>query len=190
MLRMPTERSMASRATAKISGRRSKGFSPFEIRARNSSVMAMSCGSVRARMRSSCRFTRSTCLRYRFTMRWFCVPRVLRTIQSRTGIPLKSWLLDMMVFLSARWLAQVSGRVGSPCVERRAARRVLLGTRWRTSTRWLTGRPARWALSASCITPERAEAARCAGASPWSAARVVRGSSGWHREARVPHCRG
>ena len=166
---------MASRATAKISGRRSKGFSPLVMRARNSSVIAMSCGSVRARMRSSWRFTRSTCLRYRLTMRWFCVPRVLRTIQSRTGIPLKSWLLDMMVFLSARSLARVSGRVGSPCVERRAAQRVLFGKRWRTSTRWFRSRQTPW---------------RCRQAASRLGGRRQRGVLKHHRGAQRELCAG
>ena len=63
MFRMPTARSIASRATAKISGRRSNGFSPLAMRARNSSVFAMSCASVRPRTEVSWRFTRSTCFR-------------------------------------------------------------------------------------------------------------------------------
>ena len=80
-----------------------------------------------------------------------------------------------MVFLSARSLARVSGRVGSPCVERRAARRVLLGKRWRTSTRWLKGRPARW---------------RCRQAASRLGGRRQRGVLEHHRGAQRELCAG
>ena len=189
MLRIPTARSMASRAAAKISGRKSKGFSPLAMRLLNSSVFAINSASVRVRMRSSWRFTKSTCLRYRFTMRWFCVPSVLRTIQSRTGIPLKSWLLDMMVFLSARLSAQVSECVRSLCAQRTAARRMCLGREAEPARAGSEVSPHRGARLTGCITRKTVVAARCAGASPLSAARVVRGRSGRLRVAGVPRCR-
>ena len=88
IVRMPTARSIASRATAKASGCRSSVFSPASYRFLNSSVLARNAASSSTRTSDSCDETLSTMPRYRLTSRSLRVPKILRATVETTGMPI------------------------------------------------------------------------------------------------------